>query len=63
MQSVEQDYSALWNFRNRNLTSESPYISTRLAETPDKAIRTLCAECDTQKVLKKLMQSTKSGRN
>ena len=38
---------ALLHFRNRNLTSESPHISTRPAETPDKAIGVLCAKCAT----------------
>ena len=58
-----KDYSALRLLGNRNLSWESPHISTRQAETPDKAIETLCAKCATQEVLKKVMQSTKSGRN
>ena len=32
-----KDYSALWHCRNRNLTAESPQISTRRLQTPDKA--------------------------
>ena len=48
-----KDNKALWHFKNRNLTSEIPYISTRRPQTPDKRIGTLCAKCATQEVLKK----------
>ena len=32
------------------MISESPHISTRQCQTPDKVMRTLCADCATQKV-------------
>ena len=60
---VEQRVRITRHFRNRNLTSESPHISTRRAETHDEAIGTLCAKCATKEVLKKVTQSTKSVRN
>ena len=44
-----KDYSTLWHCRTCNLTAESPQISTRRPQTPDKAIGTLCAKCTTQK--------------
>ena len=48
-----KDITALWHFRNRNLNSVIPYISTRRPQTPDKGIGTLCAKCTAQEVLKK----------
>ena len=46
-----KDYSPLWHCGNCNLTAESPQISTRQPQTPDKAIGTLCCKCYTQEVL------------
>ena len=40
-----KDYSSLRHCRNCNLTAESPQISTRGPQTPDKATGTLCAKC------------------
>ena len=42
-----KDITALWHFRNHNLNSEIPYISTRRPQTPDKGKETLCAKCTT----------------
>ena len=49
-----KDYSALQHFRNCNMTSEVPHISTRQLQTPDEGIGTLCVKCATQEVLKKV---------
>ena len=48
-----KDYSAIWHFRNCNLTSEIPQISTSQPQTPDKGIGVLYAMCATQEVLNK----------
>ena len=49
-----KDYSVFRHFRNPNLTSEAPHISTRRLQTPNKGIGTLCAKCATQEVLTKV---------
>ena len=56
-----KDYSALRRCGNCNLTAESPQISTRQPHIPDEAIRTLCAECATQEVLKKVLMAFCTG--
>ena len=63
-QAESKDYSALRHLGNRNLTWESPQISNSRPQTPNEVIGTLSAQCATQDVLKKkVLQSTKSGRN
>ena len=44
-------YSELWHCGNHNLTAESPQISTRGPQTPDKGIGTPCHKCHTQEIL------------
>ena len=56
-----KDYSALQHFRNCNLTSEVPHISTRWLHTPDEGIGTLSAKCASQKVLKKVLTAFCTG--
>ena len=50
-----KDYSALRHFKNCNLTSEVPHISTRWHQTPDEGIGTLTDKCAAQEVLKKVL--------
>ena len=45
-----RDYSALWHCGNCTLTSESPKISTRRPQTPDKGLWILCHKCHTLEV-------------
>ena len=58
-----KDYSTLRLLGNHNLSWESPKISTSRHQTPDEGIGTLCATCATKEVVKKVLQSTKSGVN
>ena len=52
-----KDYSALRLLGNRNLSWESPHISTRQHQTPYKGIGTLSAIFATQEVLKKILMA------
>ena len=45
-----KDFFTFGIFRNLNLTSESPQISTRWSQTPDVGIWPLCCNCCTQEV-------------
>ena len=49
-----KEYFVLWHFRNYNLTSEVPHISTIRLRTQDKGIETLCAKCATGEVVKQV---------
>ena len=45
-----KDFSTFGDLGNRNLTWESPQISTRWSQTPDEGIGTLSGKCGTQEV-------------